>query len=201
MTYDFNYDLTSVSNSFFQQIMNFRENIPKIQKILRHFNALKLTKLTFSNILQLIQDIVNLYEHNLSIQQDYSNVHKGEKALLLPHCARKYMDHRCKADFNPKTSTYECNHCSSDCLIHQATQMGKERGYDVYILPGGSSVQKIIEKHEYKGIIGVACPFEGKMAVEKLKAAGISCKALPLLKNGCSNTVFNLDTLKKLLIH
>lgn len=166
---------------------------------MKHFNIVKLTKITFSNVLKLLEDIIDLYHHNVTIEEEFSDTPVRKKALLLPHCSRKHMDQQCKAEFNVETSSYVCNHCSSDCLINRATRIGEKRGYDVYVLPGGSSIHKIINDNDYKGIIGVACPTEARMGREKLSNAEIYCKTIPLLRNGCSNTVFNLKTLEKVL--
>ena len=109
------------------------------------------------------------------------------------------MDSRCKAEFRTNTSSYVCKHCSKDCLISKATRLAEKERYDVYILPGASCVRKIISLKSYDGIVGVACTEEIKLATDMLKDLGISSQAIPLLKNGCSDTRFNLETLKEVI--
>ena len=69
----------------------------------------------------------------------------------------------------------------------------------MYILPGASCVRKIIQKNAYEGIVGVACTDELKLATNMLKQFDISSQGIPLLKNGCSDTRFNFDTLRKII--
>ena len=76
--------------------------------------------------------------------------------------------------------------------------MGK-KGYDVYIFPGGSCIRKIIQKNTYEGIIGIACTDELKLAEGILGGFDISVQGIPLLKNGCSETRFNFETLRKII--
>jgi len=45
----------------------------------------------------------------------------------------------------------------------------------------------------------VACGEEIKVSGETLQATGVAGQAIPLIKNGCSNTVFNMETLIKTL--
>ena len=78
------------------------------------------------------------------------------------------MDSNCKAAFKLDTSSYECKHCSKDCMVSQATSYAKKEGYDVYVLPGASCLSKIFEKKRYEGIVGVACTDEIKLAIKTL---------------------------------
>jgi hypothetical protein len=53
-------------------------------------------------------------------------------------------------------------------------------------------------KH-YEGIVGVACGEEVKMSGEMLKGMGVAGQAVPLIKNGCANTFFSIETLISVL--
>ena len=109
------------------------------------------------------------------------------------------MDGRCKAAFDASIPSYVCAHCSPDCLVNQAVCAAKEKGYDVYVIPGGSCVGKILKSANYEGIVGVACGEEIKLSSELLSDTGVAGQSIPLIKNGCSSTVFNMDTLAKTL--
>lgn len=109
------------------------------------------------------------------------------------------MDSRCKAVFDETLPSYVCAHCSPDCLVNKADSVAKRSGYDVYVLPGGSCVAKILKKSRYEGIVGVACGEEIRVSTGTLQDAGVAAQAVPLIKNGCSNTVFNMETLIKTL--
>jgi hypothetical protein len=51
----------------------------------------------------------------------------------------------------------------------------------------------------YEGVVGVACCEEINLAREVLKNSGIVIQAIPLIRNGCSHTTFNMETLKMIL--
>jgi hypothetical protein len=109
------------------------------------------------------------------------------------------MDSRCKAAFHPETASYVCKHCSTDCQVHKATLLAKKENIDIYVLPGASGIKKIFLKHPYDGIVGVACTEELKLGVDLLQQYNIKMQAIPLIKNGCSQTQFNYNTLKNVL--
>jgi hypothetical protein len=109
------------------------------------------------------------------------------------------MDGRCKAVFDTDIPSYVCAHCSPDCDVNKAENVAKSKGYDVYVLPGGSCVPKILKANKYEGIVGVACGEEVKMSYDLLSSMNVTGQSVPLLKNGCANTVFNIETLSKTL--
>ncbi|MCJ7763322.1 DUF116 domain-containing protein, partial [Candidatus Bathyarchaeota archaeon] len=143
------------------------------------------------------QDFIDVQAVNLTERKKFLQTEK--RALLLPHCSRKYMDSRCKAAFDPSIPSYACAHCSQDCLVNKADCLAKKKGYDVYVLPGGSCVSKILKSTKYEGVVGVACGEEIKISKAILDDSDVTAQAIPLIKNGCANTVFNLETLVKTL--
>ena len=204
MPYYFTFDLSHIPKSFFREVAKvvykkkFHLRIGEATRhLLRKFNICQITGLNISEAVTILEDFINIQVTNLSRREDFRKTER--RALFLPHCARKYMDNRCQSAFNQKMPSYICSHCSSDCLIHQATILGEEKGYDVYVLPGGSCIPHILEKNRYGGIIGVACGEEVRQAIEYLDAMELPLQAIPLLKNGCSNTSFNLETLRNLM--
>ncbi len=204
MAYKFNFDLSRLSKSFFEDVVKFAER-KKVHKkvgnisrcLVEKFKVHKITGLPVSDALTVVEDLVDVYVNSLSQREAFVKTKK--RALFLPHCSRKFMDSRCKAKFDPEMSSYHCAHCSPDCLINKATKLGEEKGYDVYILPGGSCVRKIINQNKYGGIVGVACCEELKLGQSILSSVNINHQIVPLIKNGCSNTRFSLESLEKVL--
>lgn len=204
MPYKFSFDLSSISKSFFKELARVAAE-RKLHKRLgmkaRHLsNKFKLTEITGLNVpdaLQLVEDLVDVYVSNVSERENFEKTKK--RALFLPHCSRKYMDNRCKASFNSEIPSYKCSHCSQDCLVNKATKLGEKRGYDVYVLPGGSCILNILKRNKYEGVVGVACSQEVKLGGDGLKQMGLAGQAVPLIKNGCANTRFNLQSLEKTL--
>jgi len=204
MAYSFNFDLTKLSQSFFQDLAKFSEKNRVHEKIgntarilVRKFSIEKITGLPVSDAITLIEDLIDINAKNMTARKEFLGTKK--RALLLPHCSRKYMDSRCQAKFDPEKPSYVCQHCSSDCLINQATQLGEKNGYDVYVLPGGSGIKKAVAREHYDGLVGIACTEEIKLGVKLLEGTGIKVQSVPLLKNGCSDTRFNMETLEKTL--
>jgi len=157
----------------------------------------EITGLDFGQALMLLEDFIDIQMRNVRDRERFLKTSK--RVLLLPHCSRKFMDNRCKAVFDPKIPSYSCSHCSPDCLVNQATTAGEAKHYDVYVLPGGSCIHRIIEKGCYEALVGVACGEEIKLADGLLDRMGLPGQNVPLIKNGCANTTFGIDTLQRIL--
>ncbi|MBO3803596.1 MAG: DUF116 domain-containing protein [Candidatus Brockarchaeota archaeon] len=204
MPYPFSFDLTRVSRSFFAELAKLSEEHDihrrlgeNARRLAKKFRVSELTGLEIGDALKVIEDMADIYVRNLSQRNEFREARK--RALILPHCSRKNMDSKCWASFDAEVSSYRCKHCSSDCLISQATDLGEGRDYDVYVVPGGSCIHKIVEKYRYDAILGVACSEELKLAANYLKSVNITGQGLPLTKNGCAHTVFSIESLKGML--
>jgi len=204
MPYKFTFDLSPVPRFFFREMarISYQKGMHKtlfntLQDMIKRFKIQEATGLNLSDAVVVIQDMIDLQAVNLIGRQKFLQTKK--RALLLPHCSRKYMDNRCKAMFDEKLPSYVCAHCSPDCLVNKADCLAKKRGYDVYVLPGGSCVTKILKSAKYEGVVGVACGEEIRVSGEILQDTGVAGQAIPLIKNGCSNTVFNMESLAKTL--
>ncbi|MBT0159596.1 DUF116 domain-containing protein [Candidatus Bathyarchaeota archaeon A05DMB-2] len=200
MPYKFTFDLSKVPRFFFTEIavISYHKGMHKtllntLQEIIRKFRIQEATGLNISDAVVLLQDLIEMQAINLLERGRFLQTKK--RALFLPHCARKFMDNRCKANFDPSIPSYTCAHCSTDCLVNKADTLARKKGYDVYILPGGSCVPKILKNAQYEGVVGVACGEEVKISKELLTSMDVAAQAIPLIKNGCANTIFNMDTL------
>jgi hypothetical protein len=204
MPYKFTFDLSKVPRFFFAEIalISYQKGMHKsflstLNDLILKFKIQEATGLNLSDAVALLQDLIDLQAINSLERGRFLQTKK--RALFLPHCSRKFMDGRCKATFNPETPCYTCMHCSDDCMVNKADQYARKKGYDVYLLPGGSCIPKIIKKSRYAGVVGVACGEEMKIMGPLINGMNITGQAIPLLKNGCACTVFNMETLKKVL--
>ena len=204
MPYGFSFDLSKISKSFFRELARAskeKELHKRIGTRARHlaekFHLSEMTGLDVPDALQLVEDLVDVYVRNASERERFEKT--KNRALFLPHCSRKYMDNRCQATFNPEIPSYKCGHCSTDCQINKATKMGEGKGYDVFVVPGGSCIPQILKKYHYEGLVGVACGEELKLGGVSLDKTGLTGQAIPLIRNGCSNTSFSLQSLEKTL--
>ena len=204
MPYKFTFDLSRVPRFFFTEIamISYQKGMHKsflttLNELIIKFKIQEATGLNLSDACAVLQDLIDLQAINSIERNRFLQTKK--RALFLPHCSRKYMDGRCKATFNPSIPSYTCEHCSEDCMVNMADQYAKKKGYDVYLLPGGSCIPKIIKNSNYEGIVGVACGEEMKIMGPLISDMKITGQGIPLLKNGCASTVFNMETLRKVL--
>jgi hypothetical protein len=202
MPYEFIFDLTPIPITFFNELSGLASS-NRIQRKLGWKTqrlAHRLTQFTGLDepaTRQLVEDLLDVYAKNLSERERFECTRK--RALLLPHCSRKFMDNRCQATFDHDVPTYVCRHCSEDCLINKATRLGERKGYRVYVLPGGSCLLSILKREKYEGIVGVACGQEMMLGAEGLRQMGFAGQAVPLIRNGCSNTSFDMESLEETL--
>jgi len=204
MPYKFIFDLSRIPRFFFTEItkVSYQKGMHKkmgqaAHKMIEKFKIQEATGLNLSDAVVLLEDLIDLQSRNLIEREKF--IQSKKRVLFLPHCSRKYMDNRCKAAFDPSIPSYICAHCSPDCLVNRSVSFAEEKGYDVYILPGGSCVPKILKAKQYEGAVGVACGEEVRISGELLNGMGVAGQAVPLIKNGCANTVFNVEGLFQIL--
>jgi len=204
LPYSFSYDLTRLSQSAVKQLLEtacetgvtkvLSNNAKKLVKILK---LDQITGLNLAEAITLVEDFVEVQNANNLQRKKFEKAEN--KALLIPHCARTHMDRQCMADFDPEIPSYTCKGCQEDCLVNQVVKCGKEKGYDVYVIPGGSCAERILRDKKYNGVVGIACGSELKMALGLLKKLDIPGQGVILTKNGCANTKLNLENLKRVL--
>jgi hypothetical protein len=204
MPYKFTFDLSKVPRFFFTEIAMVsyqkgmhRSLLKTLNDLILKFKIQEATGLNISDTVALLQDLIDLQAINSMERGRFLQTKK--RAIFLPHCSRKYMDSRCKASFNPDIPSYTCSHCSDDCMVNKADCYARKKGYDVYLLPGGSCIPKILKNRHYEGIVGVACGEEMKIMGPLLNGMNVTGQGIPLIKNGCASTVFNMETLRKVL--
>ena len=204
MPYKFTFDLSRIPRFFFAEITkaSYEKGVHKrlgqtTQELIRKFKIQEATGLNLSDAVILLEDLIDIQARNLVERAKFLQTKK--RALFLPHCSRKFMDGRCKATFDPSVPTYICAHCSQDCQVNQAVSIAESKGYDVYVLPGSSCIPKILRTKGYEGAVGVACGEETRLSGDMLDKLEITGQAVPLIKNGCANTIFNAETLLKTL--
>jgi len=204
MPYRFTFDLSRIPRFFFTEIAkaSYQKGMHRrvgktAQEMIRKFKIQEATGLNVSDAVVLLEDLIDIHARNLVEREKFAQTKR--RVLFLPHCSRKFMDGRCQARFDASVPSYFCAHCSENCLINKAVSLAEKKGYDVYVVPGGSCIPKILEARKYEGVVGVACGEEARMSGELLENMGISGQAIPLIKNGCANTVFNIESLSTTL--
>lgn len=136
------------------------------RRIARAFRLDRITELDLSSAIALAEDLIEIFMFNELNRPWFKEA--GRKVLFLPHCSRKYINSRCKAKFREEILLRVL-----EVLLglpgKGATELAENRGYDAYILPGGSRIPKTMEKFRYDAIVGVACGMEIMQASRMIK--------------------------------
>ena len=77
--------------------------------------------------------------------------------------------------------------------------MAEEKGMKVFIVPGGSMVFKILEKEMPDAVLGIACHKELIIALEKGKEINLPGQCVPLLRDGCKDTIVDMKKVKDII--
>jgi len=202
--YNFVYDLSRLPKNLFRQLIEvaYEKRLHRLvtshaKNMVQKFRLEEATGLNLTDAITLVEDLMEVQAANTLLRDSFEKTRK--RALLLPHCSRKFMDQNCKSKFVKELPSYNCQNCSSDCLINRTTALAKAKGYDVYVIPGGSCVERILRRGRYEAVVGVACGMELKLSLETLKKLDIPGQGLFLTRNGCANTTFNIASLVTLL--
>lgn len=146
------------------------------------------------------KEVIQAYiqKMNVESQEEFQKTPPEERIVLVPQCLR---ESDCKAPLGEHG--YVCQHCNPECQVYQISSAAKKLNYKgVYILPGGSMVQKIIDFSQPHAILGIACEKEALLGGLLLKKLGLVGRAILLLRDGCVNTLVKIaDVLKVLGIH
>ena len=103
------------------------------------------------------------------------------KVLFLPHCLRNLE--QCPNSYGNNGLICNSEH---DCSIGRLKKYAEDINYEVYILPGGSLLKKIMSKLEPDYVVGVACDNEIILAERISQIPHISIK---LNEDGCIDTL------------
>jgi len=113
---------------------------------------------------------------------------KNERFVFIPHCLRNAKV--CKAQIDE--DGYHCEKCGA-CAIDTIVRECEKRGMRWFVVGGGAQVANIIAKYKPKGVIGIACFPELKMAMEKYGEMKLPGQTVLLKKAGCVNTEVDMD--------
>jgi hypothetical protein len=122
---------------------------------------------------------------NRAFKKDFDK--QPRKALILPACMRSKLNEKCRAE--DTNLGLRCTGCSKSCNVRQLTDMGKEYGFEVYIISHESNIFSKITKKDINGlgIIGVACISNLIAGGINSKSLGIPAQCVLLDYRGCKN--------------
>lgn len=114
----------------------------------------------------------------------FSAVPYNERLVILPHCLRATKT--CLAE--ERKAEYACSKCRA-CKIADIAEKAGELGYmGVKILKGGSAVSAVLKEMKPRGVLGVACNFEGALGALECERLGIAVQFVGLARDGCADT-------------
>jgi hypothetical protein len=135
-------------------------------------------------------------------REPFAETDVSGRVLLLPQCLRNSRE--CKARLDEKG--YRCipqNGCSAACVLYKIKSVGDELGYSTFILPGGSMSMSILKSAKPKALVAVACLEELEMSLTIAGRNGqskkIRAQLVPLLKNGCRDTLVDTEAVLEAL--
>ncbi|MFD1178990.1 DUF116 domain-containing protein [Paenibacillus puldeungensis] len=130
-----------------------------------------------------------------------------EKKVLLPICMRLRGEIGCRAV--RVEDGYACTGCVKECQVNQMTVLGKEKQFQVRIIPHASTAfEQLDDRRKGEiGIIGIACVLQLISGGYKAKSLGFEPQCVLLNYCGCARhwhpdgivTHINLNRLKSLL--
>ena len=122
------------------------------------------------------------------------NIPYSKRLLLLPQCLKSAR--HCPAECD--TFGLLCKHCGR-CVIDPLTRRAEQLGYTVLIAEGSPVVMALIQSGQVEAVIGVSCLPVLEKVFPYMEAGAIPGTAIPLLYDGCQDTVFDIDALKAIL--
>lgn len=118
----------------------------------------------------------------------------SKRLLLIPQCLRHIPD--CPAQID--SLGLICRHCGR-CVIDKILRRAEELGYASLVAEGSPVVMALIESGQIQATIGVSCLSVLERVFPYMEAGAVPGIAIPLLKDGCCYTFFDIDWLTEVL--
>lgn len=116
------------------------------------------------------------------------------RILLLPQCLRSSAG--CPAKFDALGLLCEdCGKCSIGGIQGEAEQLG----YVVLVAEGSTAVSHLLASGNADAVVGVSCLHALERSFQPLTTYAVPGMAVPLVRNGCSDTAVDLDWLREVL--
>jgi geranylgeranyl pyrophosphate synthase len=118
----------------------------------------------------------------------------SRRLLLLPHCLR-HAD-TCTAPYD--TTGLKCRLCGS-CSIGRLLAEARALGYQTIVAEGTPAVVQALAAGRVEAILGVACLDSLEKCFETVYQLGVPYAGVPLLRDGCRDTVADLERIREIL--
>ncbi len=141
-----------------------------------------------ADIAHAYKDFLAVCLNNEAWRPQLAGIPFDKRLLLLPQCLRH--PEACRAPIDAfGLSCRFCGNCVIGDLQHEAEQMG----YTVLVAEGSPIVTSLLRSGRIKAVIGVSCLNVLEQVFPYMEAGAIPGLAVPLLRDGCSNTAVDID--------
>lgn len=123
----------------------------------------------------------------------FTKIPFDKRTIFLPQCVR---DKKCPAKLTDEG--IKCVACGK-CDAYKVKDKAEKLGYKFFIVPGSSFVKRMMKKYKPKAVIGVACYPELQQGMKMAAHVDISPQCVPLMNDGCINTVIDMKKLDEVL--
>jgi len=124
----------------------------------------------------------------------FAAVRPEDRLLLLPHCLRNAEV--CRGTYN--ADGLVCGGCGA-CVLYDLRAEAEAMGYTVLVAEGTPVVVRVALDGHARAILGVACLDSLDKAFDRIAQLGIPNVAVPLLVDGCRDTVAEVGVVRRWL--
>jgi len=138
------------------------------------------------------RDYVAILIHNEAWRPQVAGIGFDRRLLLLPQCLRHPTE--CQGEIDELgLACARCGRCPIAGLQAEAERLG----YAVLVAEGSPVVMSLIESGQVRGVIGVSCISVLERVFPYMEAGAVPGVAIPLLRDGCSETAVDLDWVRQ----
>jgi hypothetical protein len=108
-----------------------------------------------------------------------------KRAVLIPGCMRKNPE-KCRSVQDG--SDIKCTGCTANCNLNRIAELGKKKGFEVYIVPHSSSFTKWLTRWKNTkehGVVAIACPLNIIVGGYEMRELNIPSQCVMLDMCGC----------------
>ena len=127
-------------------------------------------------------------------RDQFTVVPYSRRLLMLPHCS--HNREKCAGEYD--AIGLQCAACGA-CVLGKLKEEAEVLGYKVLIAEGTPAVIQIALSGRADALLGVACLDSLEKAFDRIVQLGIPHASVPLLKDGCVDTVFEMDLVREWL--
>ncbi|MDR2545217.1 MAG: DUF116 domain-containing protein [Methanobrevibacter sp.] len=135
---------------------------------------------------EIMVDHIGVEIRNQINENNFKDIDNKKKILVFPHCLR---DPNCEATLNE--TGLVCSSCGK-CAIGVIKPKAEKIGYKVFIVPGSTFVNKIVEENDFDAVLGIACYEDLNKSMMKL--SNFNPQGVLLSRSGCFKTAVDVKT-------